>query len=66
MNYLQDDDPLGTVFEEVGHLLFERGLHLVLGDDFQMIPGCFAAPFHLNQVLLELIKVHLRDGIGRD
>lgn len=29
---LEDDDPLSTVFEEVRHLLFQLGLHLMLGD----------------------------------
>ena len=38
VNNLEDDDPLRTVFEEVGHLLLQLGLHLVLGDHLQVVP----------------------------
>lgn len=55
----QDDDLLSAVLQKVRHLLFQRWFHLVLRDDFQMIPRCFAAPFHLSQVLLQLIEIHL-------
>ena len=63
MDDLEDDDALGAVFEEVGHLLLELGLHLVLGDHLQMVPGCLAAPLHLGQGLLQLVEVHLV-GVG--
>lgn len=56
---LQNDDPLCAVFEEVGHFLLQRQLHLVLGHDLEVIPRCFAPPLHLDQVVLKLIKVHL-------
>lgn len=38
MNDFEDDDPLGAVFQEVRHLLLQLGLHLVLGDDLQVVP----------------------------
>lgn len=38
MYYLQNDDPLGTVFEEVGHFLFQRRFHLMFRDDLEVIP----------------------------
>lgn len=38
MDDLEDDDSLGAVLEEVGHPLLERGLHLVLGDDLEVVP----------------------------
>lgn len=60
MHNLQDDDPLGAVFEEVGHLLLQLGLHLMLGDHLQVVPRGFAAPLHLTQVLLQLVEIHLR------
>lgn len=56
---LQNDDPLCTVFEEIGHFLLQHRLHLVLGYDLEVIPRCFASPLHLDQVVLKLIKVHL-------
>lgn len=57
---LQNDDPLCAVFEEIGHFLLQRRLHLVLGYDLEVIPRRFAPPLHLEQVVLELIKVHLK------
>lgn len=59
---LQNDDPLCAVFEEIGHFLLQRRLHLVLGYDLEVIPRCFAPPLHLEQVVLKLIKVHLTKG----
>lgn len=56
---LQDDNPLSAVLEEVGHLLLQLGLHLVLGDHLQVVPGCLAAALHLTQVLLQLVEIHL-------
>ena len=56
---LQDDDALGAVLQEVRHLLLELGLHLVLGDHLQVVPGCLAAALHLGQGLLQLVEVHL-------
>lgn len=38
MNDFEDDDPLGAVFQEVRHLLLQLGLHLMLGDDLQVVP----------------------------
>lgn len=38
VDYLQDNDPLSTVLQEVRHLLFQGGLHLVLGHHLQMVP----------------------------
>ena len=38
VNNLEDDDPLGTVFEEVRHLLLQLRLHLMLGDHLQVVP----------------------------
>ena len=65
MDDLQDDDALGAVLEEVRHLLLELGLHLVLGDHLQVVPGCLAAALHLGQGLLQLVEVHLvGDGGG--
>lgn len=61
VNNLEDDDPLSAVLEEVGHLLLQLGLHLVLGDDFQVVPRGFAAPLHLAQVLLQLVEIHLME-----
>lgn len=60
MYSLQNDDPLCAVFEEIGHFLLQRRLHLVLGYDLEVIPRRFAPPLHLEQVVLELIKVHLK------
>lgn len=59
VNYLEDDDPLSTVFEEVRHLLLQLCLHFMLGDDLQVIPWGFAATLHLTQVFLQLVKIHL-------
>lgn len=59
MYNLQNDDPLGTVFEEVGHFLFQRWFHLVFRNDLEVIPWCFAPSLHLGQIVLKLIKVHL-------
>lgn len=38
VDYLEDDDPLSAVFEEVRHLLLQLRLHLVLGDHLQVVP----------------------------
>lgn len=38
MYNLEYDDPLCTVFEEVGHFLFQRWFHLMFCNDFQVIP----------------------------
>lgn len=35
---LQNDDPLRAVLEEVRHLLLQRRLHLVFGNDLEVIP----------------------------
>lgn len=59
VNDFEDDDPLGAVFQEVRHLLLQLGLHLVLGDDLQVVPWGFAAPLHLTQILLQLVEIHL-------
>lgn len=32
----------------------------MLSDDLQVVPGSFAAPLHLGQIVLQLVKVHLR------
>lgn len=32
----------------------------MLGNDLQVVPGSFAAPLHLGQIVLQLVKVHLR------
>lgn len=32
----------------------------MLGNDLQVVPGSFAAPLHLDQIVLQLVKVHLR------
>lgn len=56
---LQNDDPLRAVLEEVRHLLLQRRLHLVFGDDLEVIPWCLAPPLHLGQIVLQLIEVHL-------
>lgn len=61
MNYLEDDDSFGAVFQEVGHLLLQLRLHLVLGDHLQVVPRGLAAPLHLTQVLLQLVKIHLME-----
>ena len=55
----QDDYSLCAVFQEVRHLLLQRWLHLVFGDDLQVVPGCFAPSLHLDQIILELVKIHL-------
>lgn len=38
VNNLEDDNPLSTVFEEVGHLLLQLGLHFMLGYHLQVVP----------------------------
>ena len=63
---LQDDDALGAVLEEVRHLLLELGLHLMLGDHLQVVPGGFAAALHLGQGLLQLVEVHLGGERGKE
>lgn len=65
MNNFEDDDPLGAVFQEVRHLLLELGLHLVLGDDLQVVPRGFAASLHLTQILLQLVEIHLTSKMER-
>lgn len=62
MDDLEDDDSFSAIFEEIGHLLLQLGLHLVLGDHLQMVPRGFAAPLHLRQVLLQLVEIHLEEG----
>ena len=59
MHDLEDDDPLRAVLQEVGHFLLQCWFHLVLGDDLEVVPGCFAPSLHLAQILLQLVKVHL-------
>ncbi len=61
VNNLEDNNPLRTVFQEVGHLLLQLGLHLMLGYHFQVVPWGFAAPLHLTQVLLQLVEIHLTE-----
>lgn len=56
---LQDDDSLGTVFEEVWHLLLQRWFHLVFCNDLEVIPWCFAPSLHLGQSVLKLVEVNL-------
>lgn len=59
MYSLQDDSPPGTVLQEVGHLLLQRRLHLMLGDQLEVLPRCLAAALHLRHVLLQQVEVHL-------
>lgn len=61
VHHFKNDDPLCAVFEELRHFALQLGFGLVLGYYLQVVPGCLAFPLQLNQVVRELLEIHLEE-----
>lgn len=61
VHHFKNDDSLRAVLEKLGHFALQLGFGLVLGHDLQVVPGSLTLPLQLNQVVRQLLKVHLED-----
>lgn len=61
MHHFKNDDPLCAVFEELCQFALQLGFGFMLGYDLQVVPGCLALPLQLNQVVRQLLEVHLEE-----
>lgn len=64
MDDADEDDPLGAVAQKIGHLDFHHRGAVVLGDEFQVVPGGFAVGLESLDVEGELVEVDF--GRSRD
>lgn len=62
VHHFKNDDPLCAVFEELCHFVLQLGFGLVLGYYLQVVPGCLTLPLQLNQVVRQLLKIHLEEN----
>lgn len=63
VHHFKNDDSVCAVFEELRHFALQLGFGLMLGHYLQVVPGCLALPLQLNQVVRQLLKVHLEKNM---